>query len=877
MPDSRWLYTLPLRLRSLLFRRQVDQELDEELRDHLDHQIRELVSKGMPIEEARRNARRTLGGTDLIKEQCRDARKTRFAAEFWQNLRYGARTLMKSFGFTAAAVLTLALGVGANSAVFSVIDAVLLRPLPLKDSPRLARIYTTAFGGSLTKVTSRKDFLDWQNESRTFEQLGIYGYDSNTLTGLGQPRKIDSIDAGPGFFELFGVAPIAGRTFLPQEFQPNSSSVALLGEGFWKQQLGGSTDVIGRSIILDGKEATVVGILPDSLEDVVGKIQVWLPFLNVDENRGHRNYWAVGRLKPGYTIKQANSEMSGIAARLERAYHDSNYSWGTTVVSLQDSIVGDVRLMLLVLLGAVGLLLLIACANVTNLLLARAARRSQEIAVRAALGASRGRLVRQLLTESLLLSTLGGSVAVALALVAVKFLSRISTDYVPRIDGVRLDINVLIVTLILSVVATLVFGLAPALRLSSASLNDAMKEIGRGRTGSRRQNRFRSVLVVAELAISLVLLVGCGLLIRSFHRLGAVNAGFDADGLTKAQVALAGPAYKSRESLITFYNKLLAGLQTMPQAESAALGTTLPLGGNGYTPWDGVVAEGRPRTPEETIDTQFRQISPGYFTTMRIPLIQGRDFTNFDLDGKKPVVIVSRSLAEHLWPNENPLGKRIPDVAGKTVEVIGVAGDIKLRGLDSPDDIACYLPLAQVPTDYFTIVVKSSAQPSVIAGEVNDIVGSIDKDLPVYAFGTMDEVRSRTLGQRRFNIILLSTFAGLALLLSAVGTYGVVSYSVSERVQEIGVRMALGADRGNVVSLVVGQVLKLSAIAIVVGLVGAAGITRILQSLLFHVSPTDPLVFCAVSIFLAAVAAASAYLPARKATRIDPLSALRYQ
>jgi len=831
----------------------------------------------MPPDQAVRAAGRTIGPVLRIKEECRDARKIRLIQEFWQDLRYGARMLRKSPVFTAVAVLTLGLGVGANSAIFSVIDAVLLRPLTFREPDRLARVYTTAFNGVLTKVTSKKDFDDWQQQNDVFEQMAIYGYDGNTITGIGEPRQVDSADAGPALFELFGVSPLLGRTFAPEEYAPNGHRVLLLGEAFWKQQFGSDPNILGRSLVVDGYEATIVGVMPDRFELLVGEVQMWLPFLNAELSRGNRNYWAVGRLKPGISMKQASSEMSSIAARLEQSYHGTNFGWGATVVSMQESIVGDVRLMLLILFGAVGLVLLIACANVANLLLARAAARSQEVALRSALGARRPRLIRQLLTEGALLSALGGSLAIILAIAAVQFLTRVNPRYVPRIDQVKLDFRVIGFTLLLSVVTTFVFGLAPAMRLSATGFTQSLREVGRGAKGSRRHSRIRNLLVVSELAISLVLLIGSGLLMRSFYRLGSIDPGFNTRGLVKAQVVLPDASYKTPAAVTSFYDQLVQRLDSLPGAQSAAVCTTVPLGANGYTPWSSIVPEGRPFTAEETVEAQYRQISPGFFKTMQIPLLVGRDFNQYDTRTSLPVTIVSQTMARQLWPGENPIGKRILTDIDKAVQVVGVAGDITLYTLDQETDAAFYEPLAQQPSGFLSIVARSVSDDAGIASGIRDVVSAVDRGLPVFGVITLNEARYKTLAPRRFTLLLLSIFAGVALLLSAVGTFGVISYSVAERIQEIGIRMALGARRSDVLSMVVRQAARLALAGVLIGLAAAGAITRVMESLLFKVTPTDPLVFTLVSLFLLTVSLAAAYLPARRATKIDPLAALRYE
>ncbi|HYL98176.1 MAG TPA: ABC transporter permease, partial [Blastocatellia bacterium] len=797
-----------------------ERELAAELRAYLELLTDARVENGVNLKEAERQALIEIGGLEQVKERVREARMGHLLETILQDVRYAIRVLAKSRGFSVVALLTLALCVGANSAIFSVVNGVLLRPLPFDQPDRLARVYATLAGG-MAKVTSRKDFSDWRDQNQVFDQLEVYAFDGRNLTGNGEPARVDAVDVSAGFFQMFRVAPILGRTFSEIECLPGAGNVVLLGESFWKQHFGGDPKVVGRPLTIDGVDTTVVGIVPDKFDDVIEHAGMWFPFINIDEDRGDRDYWAVGRLKAGVSLKQASAEMAAISERLEQLHKDSNFRWGATVVGLRESIVGDVRLMLLVLLAAAALVLLIGCVNIANLLLARAAARWQEVAIRSALGAGRARMLRQLLTESLVLSGLGAGLGVLLCLATMKPLVILCTDNLPRAGEIRMDGRVLALAAVLSIVTALVFGLAPGSRLAGSRLNEALKEGGRGNRGGRHQNRVRSLLVVSELAISLTLLIGCGLLMRSFHRLRSVSPGFDTHDLLTARIPLPEAKYKTPQSRMLFGAQLLRQLNSSPETGSAALCTTLPLGGNGWEPWTDIVPAGHPFTPEETIETQYRLVSLDYFRTMRIPVIEGRTFDRMDGVTAHQIVVLSQSMARKLWPNEDPIGKQILFQPTYAADVIGVVGDLKLHGLDSPDDMAIYTPVAQNPPDVLTLVARKSSKEANLAARIKDVVKSIDKDLPVDRMRTMDEIRSRTLEQRTFNLVLLSLFAGVALVLAAIGTYGVIAYSVAERGQEIGVRMALGALRRDVLLGVVGRAVSLSFVGITVGLLSS--------------------------------------------------------
>lgn len=790
----------------------------------------------------------------------------------FQDIRYGLRTLAKHPGFTAVAIFTLALGIGANSAIFSAVNAVLLRTLPFDEPDKLVRLYVISRTGNL-EPTSWDDLADWREQNQLFAQLAAFESGNDTLSSGEEAEDLPSGYTGTDFFQLFRVNPVQGRLFSPEEHVPNAPHVVAIGEQFWKQRFGSDPAVIGQSLIINGASNTVIGVIPDRFDTIMGrKIDLWFP-AKLSRDRGIHHLPAVARLKPGVTITQARTEMEGIASRLAQAYPASNEGWGATVVPLQDSIVGNVRLMLLVLLGAVGLILLIACANVANLQLARAAARSNEVAIRSALGATRGRLVRQFLTESLMLSSAGGILGLLLAYLATRLITQVNPGDIPRLDQISLDANVIGFTVLITLGTTFVFGIAPALRLSETNFMEAIKGVSRGTRGTRSQKRVRNLLVVVELAISLVVLIGCGLLMRSFYRLQSVNPGFNPQNLVTAQIPLRDSRYKKPESRNQFYVQLLEQLDSLPGVQSVALSSTLPLGGGGPdSSWD-VSPEGQSRS-EEGLPSRYRRVSPGYFRTMQIPLIEGRDFDQFDGNKDHPVIILSQSVVRKFWPNESAIDKRV--LIGQVKHhVIGVVGDVKTWGLDSSDITAAYAPLPQDPSRFMAIAARTTSGSPDLSGPIKGMIRSLDKDLPVDKIRTMNAVLDFSLAGRRFNLFLSTVFAGLALLLAAIGTYSVISYSVAERTQEIGIRMALGATAKNIMSLVVGQATRLAIIGIILGVVGAFVLTQIMESLLFGVSSKDPLVFIMTPAFLLLVALAASYRPVRKAVRVDPMLALK--
>jgi len=787
-----------------------------------------------------------------------------------QDLRYGTRTLLKSPGFTAVAVLTLALGIGANTAIFSVVDTLLLRPLPLKDPGRLVLVRDTQPGVD-SAPASYPEYLDWKERSKTFEALGAFFTTTFSLTGKGEPEELPALRISAGLFPMLGPSPAQGRGFRPEEEKPGAERVALISHALWQRRFN-SPSVLGTPITLAGEPYTVVGVMPPGIA-FGGHPDVYIPF-RLDEKRAPRGLHfmtVLGRLRSGPDMTRARAEVESMAARL-RAEAVTRH--GIVITPLQEQMVGDTRPALLVLFGAVGLVLLIACANVANLLLARAASRQKEIAIRRAVGASRSRLIRQLLTESLVLSLVGGGLGLLLAWWGVDLLVSAGAR-LPRIEEIRIDGTVLAFTAGVALLTGLLFGLAPALQASSADFHESLKEGGRQTgLGSGRQ-RLRSLLVVSEVALSLVLLIGAGLLIRSFVRVLDNDMGFDPSRVLALDLSLPLSSYGEPEKQAAFFKELLARVNRLPGVKGAAVVSHLPLGGNNTN--SGLLIEGRTWPRDELPLADDRLVSADYFRVLGIHLVRGRTFTPRDVESSLHVAVINESLARRFFSHTDPIGKRI-DMQWKTSgwqEIVGVVGDIKHDGLDLPSEPAVYVPYLQTPDSGMTLVVRATGDSLGLVGAVRAQVYGVDRNQPVSRVRTMEELVAESVGPRRLSMSLLSGFASLALFLAAVGIYGVMSTSVAQRTHEIGVRMALGARRADVIRLVVGQGAKLTLAGLGLGLAVALPLTRLLSVLLFGVSATDPLTFCGVSFLLTVVALLACYLPARRASRVDPMAAIR--
>jgi putative ABC transport system permease protein len=797
-----------------------------------------------------------------------------------QDLRFAVRMMRKRPGFTAVVVLTLALGIGANTAIFSVVNAVLLKSLPYRNADRLVWVAGNIRGGTSRASVSPPDYLDYRAQNTVFEEFATstsVPFPVN-LTGAGEPERLTGSLVTANYFRAFGVEPALGRVFDAEEERAAPAPVAVLSDGFWKRRLGGDPSVVGKTLTLDGKAVTVVGVAPPSFQYPAGT-ELWLP-LDFDQPdmkiRPAHFLRPIGLLKPGVTIEQARAETDLIAGRLEEQYPDSNKGWSLTLVPLQEQVVGGVRTSLWVLLGAVGFVLLIACANVSNLTLARAAGRHRELALRTALGASRWRVVRQQLTESLLLGVAGGGLGLLLAVWGVDALTALGAGDIPRTREIGVDGRVLAFTAALSVLTGLAFGLLPALRASRPNLNEVLKDAGRGTSGPRR-GRVRAALVVSEIALALTLLVGAGLLVKSFVGLLRVNPGFDPAHVLTLRIDLARARYAKPGQAAAFFGELQRRVAALPGVEAAGMVSELPLSGQPNDLYF-YVAGRPPQTAEQKVTADFRRVNHDYFRAMRIPLLRGRTFTEQEVTSDAKVLVINETLAREFFPDEDPLGKRLVTGMGapEEFEIVGVVADVRHRSLEGDVYQMMYLPSLRVGRTNL-VVRTSSPDPLTLANAVRGEVAAIDRDQPVSAVMTMEEVVSGSVAQQRFRTLLLAAFAAVALLLAGVGIYGVISYSVTHRTHEIGIRMALGAGAADILKMVVGQGMALALAGVVVGLLAALALTRVLSSLLFGVTATDAVTFAAVSLLIAAVALLACLIPARRATKVDPMIALRYE
>ncbi len=878
-----------------------ENEIVEELSQHLQDQYEAAVSRGGSEAEAQLEVLEELDAPELLSRRLRQVErpvpqnpvvlgtrgKTNLVADVVQDFRYAVRMLWKNPGFTAVAVIALALGIGANSAIFSVVNTVLLRPLPYTNPDQLVMVWENATHLGFPKNTpSAANFLDWQRQNTVFQSMAAMAQRSFNLTGVGEPERLDGRRVSANLFKLLGVKPILGRTFVREEDKPGTK-VALLSESLWKRRLGGDQNVIGRTLALNGESYTVVGVVPDGVRlPAYGnwRDQVWVPLAFAPEeaaSRGNHYLEVIARLQPGVMLKQAQAEMGTIAARLAQQYPEENTRIGAVVRPLHEEIVGNMKPALFLLLGAVAFVLLIACANVANLLLARAAVRQKEMALRLALGANRARLTRQLLVESVVLSLFGGAVGLFLAYAGLDVLTRFIPPDLAQANAITIDARVLGFTVIIAVLTGLIFGLAPASQASRFNLNDILKEGGRDSGAGARGKRIRSALVIAEVAVSFMLLVGAGLLINSFMHLRNLDPGFRADHLLGLNIDLSEVRYPDNARRTAFFDEVVRRVRVLPGVQSVAVAGNLPLTYKGDSMAIGV--EGIPDPPPgEQLDVIYRAIGEGYFNTMGIPLVRGRDFSHQDTLDNAMTVVVSEKTAQHYWPHADPLGKRLK--AGSTTSdgpwrtVIGVVKDVRQNDFIAEPKMQMYMAYRQLQSLMpNALVVRTAVEPLSVASAVRNAIWAVDKDQPVSNIDSMEHIVAGAVAQQRFSMLLLAIFASLALILAAVGIYGVMSYTVAQQTREIGLRLALGAQRGDILRMTVVQALKLVGLGLFVGLGAAFVLTRVMTSLLYGISATDPLTFASISLVLLVVAVLASYIPALRATRIDPMAALRAQ
>jgi predicted permease len=796
-----------------------------------------------------------------------------------QDLRYGVRMLLKNPVFTLIAVITLALGIGANSAIFTIVNGVLLRPLPFEEPERLVKVWETRHHlGRARNVVSPSDFFDWRSQNKSFEHMAAYTAGDFTLTGSGEPDRVRVTSVSPDLFPLLRQQPILGRAFTQEEEINGKNLVVILSHGSWDRRFGRDQAILGKTLTLSGTNYAVVGVMPAGFSFPDSNVEMWIPYApNTNEraNRGGHYLNLLARLKPGVTLEQARADMASIAAALEKQYQ-VNVGHGSNVFSLYEETVGDVRRALLVILAAVGFVLLIACANVANLLLARGAARRKEIAIRTALGASRRRVVRQLFTESLLLSFTGGFLGLVLGLLGVELLLTINPDDIPRAQEIRLDYVVLAFTFGITIITGVIFGLAPALQISKPDLNESLKESSRGTSGSLRRNRLRGIFVVSEVALSLVLLIGAGLMIKSFIRLSRVDLGFNPENVLAVSVSLSGAKYREGQSRVSFFEEVRRNIAALPGVRSVGMVAGLPVAGGIGSRYFGI--EGRPpQPPGQGYNANINIISPDYFRTMGIQFMRGRDFTEQDVTGQPQVMIINEELARRFFPDEDPLGKRIVFGTDSFWTIVGIAGDVRNQGLARETRSEMFFPQGQSTPGFSTIVVRTNDDPLKSVAAVRNVFRSIDRDQPLYGIRTLEQVVSNSIVSQRFNVILLGIFAAVALILAGIGLYGVMSYSVAQRTHEIGVRMALGARVSDVLWLVTRQGMTLALTGVALGLGASFALTRSMVNLLFGVSPTDRTTFAAIALLLIVVALVACLIPALRATKVDPLIALRYE
>ena len=861
-------------------------DLARELRDHLDLEADEQRAAGLSPEQAAYAAHRALGNTLKIEEDVRAAWGFQWLETLVQDLHYGLRILRKSPGFTLVAVLTLALGIGATTAIFSVVDVILLRPLPYPEPDRLMMVYQdTPQAGVKSGGLSYPNFQDWQRAARNFEEMVAMRTSQFALSGAGEATNVIAGAVTAGYFSMFRVTPILGRTFERRDDVPGEEGVAVLSERLWRSQFGSDPSIVGKTIQLEQRPFTVIGVVPGSFRPPIpdGRAVLWVPLLQdsiayqMYQRRGGHYLNAAGRLKPGVTLPQAQSELESIEEVLQKQFPDANKGWDAWIVPMQEDLAGNFRLALLVLLGAVGLVFLIACANVASLQMVRATARQHEVAIRSALGAGRARLFQQFLTECIVIGIAGGAAGVLAAYGTTKgFVSWLPAD-VPRINEIQVNGDVLAFGLVLAILAGVLLGLAPARRPSGRGFADALKEGGRGGGADAERRTLRSAFVIAEMALAVVLLIGAGLLIRSFGRLSNLNPGFNTSNLLTAGVSLDYSQYAAPQRLISFYNQTMERMKSLPGAQESAIAVPLPLA-SGYINL-GFHVDGRPQLAQSQEPTaNFVMVSPNYFHVMQIPLLGGRELSEADSESAPKVCLISETVSRMVFGSENPVGKRITIgfPATATREIVGVVGDVKDMTLASSSAGQVYVPFVQNPVGGIGVAIRARDVATQLSASVRGEFHAIDPSLPV-EIEPMSTVIGQSITEPRFRTTLIGSFGAVALLLAAIGIYGVISYNTGLRTREIGIRTALGAQRSDVLRLIVMQVFLLAVTGVALGLAASFGLTRFLKTLLFQVSAMDAVTYTVVAALMLAVALAASYFPARRAMRVDPMIALRYE
>jgi putative ABC transport system permease protein len=871
-------------LRNLLHKEREERELDEEVRTHEQLLVDENMRAGMNPQEARRQARLELGGVEQVKEQIRENRAGHLLETLRCDVHYAARMMRRSPVFTTTAVLTLALGIGANTAMFSVVNAVLLRPLAYPDSDRLVQIWSTNPNTNRWGMwTAYPRFEDWRRENTVFEEMVSARTWVISITGGDHPESLFGVITSSQLLRLLRVQPMLGRGFLPDEDQPGHDHVIILSYGLWQRRFASDRGVIGRTVDVDEKHYTVIGVMAPDFRfppdlPVSYRVDAWLP-PEPDPSRNERgsnNYYTFARLKPGVTVAQAQAEMDAIHHGLAEKYA-ADRGLGVKVVGWQRQVGSEVRPALLILLGAISLVLLIACGNVANLLLARGAIRQREAALRQALGAGPARLIRQFLTESVLLAIFGGVSGLLLGHEVLDLFVRLAPD-IPRLNETTIDLRVLMFSAVLTLGTGLIFGIAPALQGYKVDVQDSLKESGSRLTIGSTRARARSVLVVAEIALALMLLAGAGLLVRSFVQLRQVDPGFNPKHLLTAFVMLPSSKYPEPQRQAVFFHEVIDRITSLPGVECAGAADSAPMLTNDTGP---VSIEGHSvRSDELEIQAERPKITPDYFCGMGIRLLRGRTFTWADNEGSLPVAIINESAARQYWPNQNALGKRVKLDDGSAPvwrQVVGIVGDVRQDGLVKTGRPEVYAPLLQVPVPYMVLTVRTRTEPAALTATVRQAVMAVDKDQPLFQTKTMEQVVGDSVAGPRFQMSLLAIFATIALGLAAIGIYGLMSYTVNQRTHEIGIRVALGANRNDVLHLVVRHGLMLAIVGVVLGTAGALLLTRFLSGMLYGVGTNDPTTFLSVATLLVGVAALASYVPARRAMRVDPMVALRYE